>query len=174
MTTRPRKSSASRAAPSRPDPFQPVRAALRARLGQEWFETGCLSAHYRNPVFEGEEVQASIEIPKPGQRIYAVGMTRKDGAEILRGTASLGGDGSETALSQRLKELKPLTDPVILADIKPGMKTTRQTIRMDADQHMGDLYPFSLNEKLKVITEPSPWYASGDNPGAGRSCRSKC
>jgi hypothetical protein len=132
--------------------------------GKEWFETGCLSAHYRNPVFEGEEVQASIEMPKPGQTICAIGMTRKDGAEILRGTASVGGDGSETALSQRLKELKPLTDPVILADIKPGMKTTRQAIRMEADQHMGDLYPFSLNEKLKVITEPSPWYASGDNP----------
>jgi hypothetical protein len=132
--------------------------------GKEWFERGCLSAHYRNPVFEGEEVQASIEMLKPGQSICAVGMTRKDGAEILRGTASVGRDGSETALSQRLRELKPLTDPVILADIKPGMKTTRQTIRMDADQHMGDLYPFSLNEKLKVITEPSPWYASGDNP----------
>jgi hypothetical protein len=103
-------------------------------------------------------------MPKPGQTSCAIGMTRKDGTEILRGTASVGGDGSETALSQRLKELKPLTDPVILADIKPGMKTTRQTIRMEAGQHMGELYPFSLNEKLKAITEPSPWYASGDNP----------
>jgi hypothetical protein len=35
---------------------------------------------------------------------------------------------------------------------------------MDAGQHMGDLYPFSLAEKLKVITEPSLWYSSGDNP----------
>ena len=82
--------------------------------GKTWFETGCLSAHYRNPVFEGEEVQASIEMPKPGQTICAIGMTRRDGTEILRGTASVGGDGSATALSQRLKELKPLTDAVIL------------------------------------------------------------
>jgi hypothetical protein len=132
--------------------------------GKEWFETGCLSAHYRNPVFEGEEVQASIEQPKPGQTICAIGMTRRDGTEILRGTASVGGDGSETALSQRLKELKPLTDPVILKDIRPGLKTSRQAIKMDAGQHMGDLYPFSLNDKLKVITEPSPYYASADNP----------
>src|SRR5690349_5228798 len=29
--------------------------------GRAWFETGCLSAHYRNPAFEGEEVQANIE-----------------------------------------------------------------------------------------------------------------
>jgi hypothetical protein len=132
--------------------------------GKAWFETGCLSAHDRNPVFEGEQVQASIEMPKPGQTSCAIGMTKKDGTEILRGTASVGGDGSETALSQRLKELKPLTDPVILADIKPGMKTTRQAIRMEAGQHMGELYPFSLAEKLKVITEPSPYYAGGDNP----------
>ena len=27
--------------------------------GQEWFETGCLSAHYRNMVVEGESVRAS-------------------------------------------------------------------------------------------------------------------
>jgi hypothetical protein len=132
--------------------------------GKAWFERGCLSAHYRNPVFEGEEVQASIEMPKPGQTMCAIGMTRRDGTEILRGTASVGGDGSDTALSQRLRELKPLTDPVILADIKVGMKTTRQTIKMEAGQHMGELYPFSLNEKLKVITEPSAYYSSGDNP----------
>jgi hypothetical protein len=131
--------------------------------GKQWFETGCLSAHYRNPVFEGEEVQASIEKPKPGQNICAIGMTRRDGTEILRGTASVG-DVSETALSQRLQELKPLTDPVILRDIKLGMQTSRQTVKMDFDQRMGDLYPFTLREKLKVITEPSPWYAGSDNP----------
>ena len=132
--------------------------------GKEWFETGCLSAHYRNPVFEGEEVQASLETPKPGQNICTIGMTRKDGTEILRGTASVGRDVTDTALSQRLKELKPLTDPVILRDIKVGMKTGRQSVKMDFDQHMGDLYPFSLADKLKVITEPSPFYSGGDNP----------
>src|SRR5882762_5577646 len=132
--------------------------------GRTWFQTVCLSAHYRNPAFEGEEVQASIEKAEPGQKIGTIGMTRRDGTEILRGTASVGGDGSETALSQRLKELKPLADPVILKDIKVGMKTSRQTVKMDADQHMGDLYPFSLREKLKMITEPSPYYSGGDNP----------
>jgi hypothetical protein len=29
---------------------------------------------------------------------------------------------------------------------------------------MGDLYPFSLRDKLKVITEPSPYYSGADNP----------
>jgi hypothetical protein len=91
-------------------------------------------------------------------------MTKRDGTEILRGTASVGGDGTETALSLRLGELKPLTDPVILADLKVGMKTGRQTVKMDFDQSMGDLYPFSLAEKLKIITEPSAYYAQEHNP----------
>jgi acyl dehydratase len=139
-------------------------APLGERIwGRQWFETGCLSAHYRNPVFEGEEVQAWFEKPKPGESICAIGMTRRDGTEILRGTASVG-DAAETALSRRLGELKPLTDPVILADLKVGMKTARQMVKMDFDQHMGDLYPFSLADKLKVITEPSAYYSQELNP----------
>ena len=81
--------------------------------GQAFFETGCLSAHFRNPAFADEELQASVERPQGGRTITAIGMTRRDGTEILRGTASVG-DVTDTALEQRLKELKPLTDPVIL------------------------------------------------------------
>jgi hypothetical protein len=132
--------------------------------GKAWFETGCLSAHYRNPAFEDEEVQASIEMPAPGATSCVIGMTKRDGTEILRGTASVGGDGTETALHKRLGELKPLADPVILHDLKVGMKTTRQSVQMDFDQNMGDLYPFSLREKLKVITEPSLYYSDNSNP----------
>jgi hypothetical protein len=132
--------------------------------GKAWFETGCLSAHYRNPAFEGEEVQANIENPAPGATTCVIGMTKRDGTEILRGTASIGGNGTETALHRRLGELKPLPDPVILHDLKVGMKTARQTVKMDFDQNMGDLYPFSLREKLEVITEPSPYYSGNRNP----------
>jgi hypothetical protein len=126
--------------------------------GNAWFETGCLSAHYRNPSFEGEEVQAYIEKPAPQQSLCKIWMTKRDGTEVLRGTASIGPQHVQTALDQRLLELKPLADPVILRDIKAGMKTSRQTIRMGFDQTMGDLYPFSLRDKLKVITEPSAFY----------------
>jgi hypothetical protein len=31
---------------------------------------------------------------------------------------------------------------------------------MEPDQNMGRLYPFSLNQKLQQITEPSPWYSA--------------
>ena len=132
--------------------------------GDAWFETGCISAHYRNPSFEGEEVQAIMAKPAPGQQQCAIRMVKRDGTEVLRGTASVGDDKLPTALDQRLTELKPLADPVILRDVKVGMKTTRQTVRMDFDQNMGELYPFSLADKLKVITEPSPFYAGAGNP----------
>jgi hypothetical protein len=142
-------------------------APLCERLwGEAWFETGCISAHYRNPAFEGEEVQAILVKPQAGQNQTAIQMVKRDGTEVLRGTASVGDDKVATALEQRLAELKPLADPVILRDVKVGMKTERQTVRMGFDQYMGDLYPFSLADKLKVITEPSPWYRIGFDNGS--------
>ena len=44
--------------------------------------------------------------------------------------------------------------------LRPG-----DALRMDFDQNMGELYPFSLNDKLKVITEPSAFYRNGAGPG---------
>ncbi len=133
--------------------------------GKAWFETGCISAHYRNPSFEGEEVQAILAKPAPGAKQCKIQMVKRDGTEVLHGTASVGSDGAATALDQRLTELKPLADPVILHDVKLGMKTGRQTVRMGFDQNMGELYPFSLSEKLKVITEPSSYYRREENSG---------
>jgi len=112
-------------------------------------------------------VQAILAKLEPGQTLCKIQMVKRDGTEVLRGTASVGQDASMTALDQRLTELKPLGDPVILRDVKVGMKTNRQFIRMDFDRNMGDLYPFSLEDKLKVITEPSPFYlddAASGNP----------
>jgi hypothetical protein len=144
--------------------FAPLCVSL---WGNTWFETGCISAHYRNPSFEGDEVQAILAKPEPGQMQRKIQMVKRDGTEVLRGTASVGQDASMTALDQRLTELKPLADPVILRDVKVGMKTRRQSVRMDFDRNMGDLYPFSLEDKLEVITEPSPFYldeAASGNP----------
>jgi hypothetical protein len=120
--------------------FAPLCVSL---WGDAWFETGCISAHYRNPSFGGEEVQALLTKPEPGQKQSTIQMVKRDGTEVLRGTASVGQDASMTALDRRLNELKPFADPVILHDIKVGMKTECQTVRMAFDQNMGELYPFS-------------------------------
>jgi hypothetical protein len=151
-----------------PTHFSQFAPLCESMWGKAWFETGCVSAHYRNPSFDGEEVQAILAKPEPGQRQCNIVMVKRDGTEVLRGTASVGDQGLVTALDQRLTELKPLADPVILRDVKLGMKTRRQTVRMEFDQNMGDLYPFSLEDKLKVITEPSAYYRNGSGNPWGR------
>ncbi|HEX4181863.1 MAG TPA: hypothetical protein VHY34_01245 [Caulobacteraceae bacterium] len=135
-----------------------------AAWGERFLANGCLSAHYRNPVFEGEEVQAFLHRPAPGASQAEIWMQRTDGTEILRGTASIGPAFPSSALEERLKALDPLADPVVLANVQIGMLSPRIPVRMEPDQHMGALYPFSLNEKLTRITEPSLWYAGADNP----------
>ena len=154
-TTPPRRSSAFKGGtiegPTHFSQFAPLGARL---WGQAWFETGCLSAHYRNACFEGEEVQAILSKPLPGTSQCQIQMVKRDGTEVLRGTASVGDRTRATALETRLTELKPLADPVILRDVKVAQTSKRQTVRMAFDQNMGDLYPFSLRQKLKVITEP--------------------
>ncbi len=113
-----------------------------ATWGTRWFESGCLSAHYRNPCFEGERVRAFMMKPTAGVNQAAMWMQREDGVEILRGSASIGPEHPSTALDQRLTELRAPEQRVILRDVDVGMRSERVTVRMDADQHMGSLYPF--------------------------------
>jgi hypothetical protein len=131
--------------------------------GARWLSNGCISAHYRAPLFEGEEVRAFLAKPKGQSSQADIWMLRTDGVEILRGTASVGPGFSPSALDTRLGTLAPLADPVILADVKVGMRARRSPVIMKADQHMGALYPFSLAEKLAKITEPSAFYTRIDN-----------
>ena len=125
--------------------------------GQAWFERGCLSAHYQTMVVEGEAVRAYAETPPAGATTTRVWAEKADGTPVLEASASLG--QGPTLLDQRLAELRPPEPLVILADLKVGMTGAEdEPVRMDPDQHMGALYPFSLNQKLAVITETSPWY----------------
>lgn len=58
-------------------------APLGARLwGQAWFESGCLSAHYRSVCYEGEEVQAILSKPLPGTSQCQIQMVKRDGTEV--------------------------------------------------------------------------------------------
>ena len=136
-----------------------------AAWGASWLETGCISAHYRAPVYEGEEVRARMAPVAPDQTVAAIWMEKADGTEVLRGTCSIGPDHPESALDQRLASLPVLERPVILEGTEIGTKTPRRTVSMGFDQHMGHLYPFTLRQKLDLITEASPWYAE-DTAGA--------
>ncbi len=131
--------------------------------GQEWFETGCLSAHYRNMVVEGEKVRALVEQPRGGQTQVRIRAEKEDGTEVLIGTASIRGDIGPSEIATRMARLRPPGPLVVLRDLEVGMKGKGlEEVRMDFDQHMGSLYPFSLNQKLDKITEPSPWYTADE------------
>lgn len=141
-----------------PTHFSQFIPLLHNIFGDAWFERGCISSHYQNMVVEGEEVRAHAELVSD-KNICRIWAEKKDGTPVLEGTASLGPDHPETILDTRRKKLRPSEQLVILADMKVGMKgKAPESAIMDFDQHMGDLYPFTLNDKLAKITEISPWY----------------
>ncbi|MCA3733491.1 MAG: hypothetical protein INF00_14140 [Phenylobacterium sp.] len=137
--------------------------------GQAWFERGCLSSHYLNMVVEGEEVRAFAEVPAAGATSTRIWAEKADGTPVLEASASLGPDHGQTLLEGRMAALRPPGRLLILEDLYVGLKgAAEERVRMDPGQHMGALYPFSLNDKLKVITETSPWYSDGSASPWGR------
>ncbi|BEP56460.1 hypothetical protein GmRootV118_37040 [Variovorax sp. V118] len=131
-------------------------------FGQAWFETGCISAHYQNMVVEGESVRAFVDLPTPGATFVRLRAEKADGTPVLTGTASVGDAGQHPhELPQRIAKLRPPQGLVINRDLRVGQRgAVVEKIRMGFDQHMGDHYPFTLADKLKVITEPCDWYTA--------------
>lgn len=152
-----------------PTHFQQFVPLLAEVWGNAWFERGCFSCHFLNMVFEGEKVRAEIDRPEPGSDRTMARAFKEDGLQVLEASATLGPDHGETLLEARMKKLRPAGELVILSDMKVGMTgATEERVRMGPDQHMGDLYPFSLAEKLKVITENDPAYADAAASPWGR------
>ncbi|MEJ6593445.1 MAG: hypothetical protein QNL99_15820 [SAR86 cluster bacterium] len=138
--------------------FVPLLAEI---FGDAWFESGCISSHYLNMVIEGEEVRAFAARPAAGATITRIWAEKRDGTPVLTGTASIGPDHPASELDLRRAKLRPAEQLVILSELHVGQKgRVTESAVMDFDQNMGDLYPFSLNEKLAKITELSPWYTA--------------
>ncbi len=138
--------------------------------GNAWYERGCLSSHYLNMVVEGEAVRAYAEMPAPGATRTRVWAEKEDGTPVLEASASLGPEHGQTLLEERMAALRPPEKLLILADLHVGLKGAEdEIVRMDPDQNMGKLYPFSLNQKLAGITENSPWYSDASASPWGRA-----
>ena len=132
---------------------------LKKIFKDEWFISGCISVHYKNMVFEGERVKAFVKLPKKDSKITDIWMEKEDGTYVLSGTAGIGPKHETSALDSLMSKLDKPEKLVILSDIKEGLKSNKRVkVKMGFDQHMGDLYPFTLNEKLAVITELDEWY----------------
>jgi hypothetical protein len=143
-----------------PTHFSQFVPLLHEQFGDAWFERGCISAHYQNMVVEGEEVRAFVEQRHNGDPLIRIGAEKRDGTPVLTGTASVAPDYGDTEISQRIQRLRPSGQLVILSELTVGQKGAGnpENAIMDFDQRMGDLYPFTLNQKLAVITEPHPYY----------------
>ena len=127
--------------------------------GDAWLDCGSISANYRSPAYEGEEVQARVQLATPvSAKIEAC---KRDGTVVLTGTAGVGQVAGDSAVALKRAAARPNADARILADVSVGMRSARRRVSLPFGQRMGDLYPFSLEEKLRVITEPSPWYLQG-------------
>lgn len=151
-----------------PTHFSQFDPLLHALFGQAWFETGCISAHYQNMVVEGEEVRAFVQPPAAGTAVARLWAEKRDGTPVLTGTASVGAVPDDAhEIPQRIARLRPATGLVINRDLRVGQRgAAAETIAMGFEQHMGNHYPFTLAAKLKVITEPSPWYTPEGGPAS--------
>ena len=151
-----------------PTHFSQFVRLLHEVFGDDWFAKGCISAHYQNMVVEGEEVQTMVEKAPNSSGMVAIFAQKRDGTSVLTGTASLGPDYGETELDKRISKLRPSSQLVILSDLRVGQKGAGnpEAVRMDIDQHMGDMYPFSNKQKLEKITENHEFY-EGDTPWGG-------
>ncbi|HEX3757105.1 MAG TPA: hypothetical protein VHW23_00295 [Kofleriaceae bacterium] len=151
-----------------PTHFSQFDPLLYSLWGQAWFETGCLSAHYQTMVIEGEEVRAFVQPAEPG-RLARIWAEKRDGTPVLTGTASVGpgADGEPTEIAQRIAKLRPSGPLVLYRDLRVGQNAAAvERVRMGFDQHMGDSYPFTLADKLAVITEPCRWYTRDGGAGS--------
>jgi hypothetical protein len=136
--------------------FDPLLVRL---FGPAWFERGCISAHFQNMCVEGDEVRAGV-LHDGGSPVARIDAEKADGTPVLTGTAHVG-DGEDTEVRARLERARgrPLERPVILDQLSVGQRgTSTEQVTMGMDTHMGELYPFSLADKLEHITESCAWY----------------
>jgi hypothetical protein len=132
--------------------------------GRRWFETGRISAHFQTMVVDGEGVVASLTRTVDG--VARIDAAKADGTPVLTGTASVDA-GATTELGERVAKMRARDpgDLFIVDQISVGQRSRQPvTVSIDMDSDNGLLYPFSLRRKLAGITEPCPWYESGDNP----------
>jgi hypothetical protein len=144
--------------------FDPLAVEL---WGSEWFERGCISAHFETMVIEGEEVQATLT---PTSSTAARGTAAKrTGEPVLSASLTLGDEPTE--LSERLARMlaKDVGELFIVDRLEVGWMSPPSTTSMTYEGSNGNLYPFSLADKVGLMTESSRWYVPGEPSPWGRA-----
>jgi hypothetical protein len=115
--------------------------------GDRWFETGAMSLYFTQATVDSEAVRATIE---PGAERAHLTMHNEAGAQICKGTASLGRD-PQSELAKRLEAQTPA---------EPGALRILKDLRV-GDEHAGipiRVEPAHLADYLERITEPLAAY----------------
>jgi hypothetical protein len=147
-----------------PTHFGQVEPLAALVWGLDWFERGCISAHFRTMVMEGEQVQASLITG--GAAPAPIEVHKPDGTTVLAGSASVGSDHGQTYLDALRASQLPPAELFILDRLEAGMTCGGEVTSIPMDEPNGVMYPFSMADKLAQITEPHPWYTP---EGAARS-----
>lgn len=131
---------------------------LIAHLGDEWLDSGTISLYFRAATTDGEPVQCVGEPPvsdSSGLRMH-IGMLNEQGGVVMDGTASLGAD-PQSALRQKLTEVRPARDIRVLQDVQVGRWCEPFNVRIPSS---------SIDKQLRVITEPMEMFGrAGDRQG---------
>lgn len=133
--------------------FDPLAWAM---WGPAWFEQGCISAHFLSMAWEGDQIVASMTADGSYSHIVAESI---DGVRVLDGTASVGSAEIESEAERRLRTAREPGELFILDAMTVGDRRAT-TAAVHAREPNGPLYPFSLDEKVAQMTEPSSWYTS--------------
>ena len=154
-----------------PTHFSQFDPLLVDRWGERWFSHGCLSAHFQTMVVEGEQVRATVTHDHEAADRVTLDAAKADGTPVLTGSATVGPNYLETALAPRLARAvaDPPTNLYVIDVLSVGMKGPGdETVTVTFDEDFGELYPFTLRQKLDKITEPSPWYlTNAETPWGG-------
>jgi len=137
--------------------FPPV--MLKA-FGPRWFERGNLSVYFLDPTVDREEVRAVVGVPPSRETDVQVEAwaERPDGKRIGEGTAAAGEAAVLSALMSRDIGKYPPGELRILAKASVGDRFPEVPV---------EVTPEVMESRLRVITDPLPWY-EGDSPwGSG-------
>jgi acyl dehydratase len=131
------------------DQFAPL---LVEAFGQQWFETGSLSLHFKHATTDNEPVIAFVERPTAADDTQVMAwMETPEGIVVCEGSAGIGNPAEPTALHQR--DLRPV-DPKtlrIMRDVVVGEVFDTVTLRPRATEQAALI-------ANQLITEPLPWY----------------
>ena len=139
--------------------FEMLVPLLLKAFGQRWFERGTLSIDFKYATVDYEEVRGIMDMPPEGaaDAQVALMMERPTGEVVGTGTASVGSPADKTALATKDLGKYDAGEYAMLKDVSPGDRfpTVSATIPKQVAE-----------ERMKVITEPLPWYI-GDSPWGG-------